>query len=196
MSEFFIYSFFFGMLGFLFPVFVYLDAYVNTSENKLCFSLGLYKFFKVFGGYAQIKKEGLVFHITDKKAIILPFAEMTNTRKKFEVTQGFQLYRYHQIVETGIIDKPYSVLVAAALQAAGAQIFSVLQTAHPFLSLKNNTLLSEEKGIRISVQAVTVFNGLVLSMAISKKILEAIINWIRKKRLTALWKKRRNSSQA
>ena len=83
MGEFFIYSFFFGMLGFLFPVFVYLDGYADTSENKLWFSLSVYKFFKVFGGYAQIKKEGLVFHITDKKAIILPYAEMTDTRKKF-----------------------------------------------------------------------------------------------------------------
>ncbi len=193
MGEFFIYSFFFGMLGFLFPVFVYLDGYADTSENKLWFSLSVYKFFKVFGGYAQIKKEGLVFHITDKKAIILPYAEMTDTRKKFELTQGFQLYRYHQTVETGIVEKPYSVLVAAALQSLGGQIFSVLQTKHPFLSLKNNTLLSEEKGVKLTVHAVTVFNGLVLSIAVGKKILEVIINWIRTRKSTVFWKKRRNS---
>lgn len=189
MGEFFIYSLFFGTLLFLFPVFVYIDAYVDIRENKCWFALSLFKFVKIFGGYLQLKKEGLVFHITEKKAVILPYKQMAPMRKKFEVTKGFQLYRFHQIVETGGEGQPSGVLIAAALQVASAQIFSVLETMHPFLSLKNGVLLTERAELKLSLQFVTVFNGLILSIAIGKKLLEAFLKWIRKKRLTASWKK-------
>ena len=110
-------------------------------------------------------------------------------RKRFEITQGFQLYRFHQIVETGGEGNPTGVVIGAALQALSAQIFSVMQTNHPFLSLKNGVLLTETPNLKLTVQAVTIFNGLILSIAFGKKLLEAFLNWIRKKRLTASWKK-------
>ncbi|MGN0822244.1 MAG: hypothetical protein ACI4NG_00570 [Candidatus Gallimonas sp.] len=193
MGDFFIGALFFGLLGFLFPVFVYLDAYGNVQENKCWFSIGIYKYFKLAGGYAQIRKEGIVFHLSKKKAVIVPYADMTATRKKFEITKGFQLYRFHQIVEAGLVNEPAGITVAAAIQALSAQVFSVLQTTHPFISLKNSTLLSEERGLKVTVQAVAVFNGLVLSVAFAKKLLEAFLNWIRRKKSTASWKKRQNN---
>ena len=189
MGELFVYSAFLGTLLFFFPVFVYLDTYVDVRENKCWFALSLFKFFKVFGGYLQIKKEGLVFHITQKKALILPYKQMAPMRKKFEVTKGFQLYRFHQIVETGGEGEPSGVFIGALLMTLGGQIFSAMHTLHPFLSLKNGVLLTETPNLKLSVQAVTVFNGLILSIAIGKKLLEAFLNWIRKKRSTASWKK-------
>ena len=189
MSELFIYSAFFGTLFFLFPIFVYIDAYVDIAENKCWFAVSLFKYLKVFGGYAQVKKEGLVFHITKKKAVILPYKQFAPMRKKFEVTKGFQLYRFHQIIETGGEGKPSGVIIAAALQSISTQIFSVMHTFHPFLSLKNGVLLSDRSDLKISLHAVTIFNGLILSIAFTKKILEAFLNWIRKKRLIASWKK-------
>ena len=196
MGELFVYSAFLGTLLFFFPVFVYLDTYVDVRENKCWFALSLFKFFKVFGGYLQVKQEGLVFHITEKKAVILPYKQMAPMRKKFEVTKGFQLWRFHQIVETGGEGEPTGVLIGALLMTLGGQIFSVLHTLHPFLSLKNGVLLTETPNLKLTFQAVTVFNGLILSIAIGKKLLEAFLNWIRKKRLTASWKKRRSNSLA
>ncbi len=196
MGELFVYSAFFGALLFFFPIFVYVDAYVDVRENKCWFALSLFKFLKIFGGYLQVKQEGLVFHLTQKKAVILPYKEMAPMRKKFEITKGFQLYRFHQIVETGGEGSPAGVLIGSLFMSLGGQICSVLHTQHPFLSLKNGVLLTETPNFKLTLQAVTVFNGLILSIAIGKKILEALLIWIRKKRSTALWKKRRNSSLA
>lgn len=196
MGEFFVYSLFFGTLLFLFPIFVYLDAYADVAENKCYFSLSLFKYLKVFGGYLQLKKEGIVFHITKKKAVILPYKQIAPMRKKFEITKGFQLTRFHQIVESGGEDQPLGILIASALQVFFGQIFSVQKTMHPFLSLKNGVLLREGRTLKITLQAATVFNGLILFIAIGKKILEAFLKWIRKKRSIALWKKQLNSSQA
>lgn len=196
MGEFFVYSFFFGMLLFLFPVFFFTDIYVDVPENKCWFSLSLYKHFKIFGGYAQLEPDGIALHLTKKKAVFVPYAQMTDTRKKFEITKGFQLWRFHQIVETGGADTVYGIFIAAVLQSASSAAFSVLQTKHPFLSLKNSTLLGEKTTVKITLEAALVFNGLIVTIALIKKLLEAIINWIRTKKLIASWKKRQNSSQA
>ena len=196
MGEFFVYSFFVGMFFYLFPIFVYIDGYLDVAENKFWFSISLFRFFRVFGGYLQIKKEGLVFHLTKKKAILIPFKQMGATRKKFEITQGFQLWRFHQNVETGGANRLSGIMIAALLQSASGAVFSAMQTMHPFLSLKSGLILTEQNVLKITVQTAFVFNGLVISIATTKKTLEVILNWIREKRLTASWKKRRSSSQA
>ena len=190
MGEFFVYSFFFGMLFFFFPVFFFVDGYLDVKERKCWFALSLYKYFKVYGGYAQLIKDGIAVHLTKKTAIVVSFSDMlTSGRKKFEVTKGFQLYRFHQILEVSGAQQPYGVMIAAFIQMVSAQVFSVMKTNHPFVSLKNSTVLVHRPTLKITLQAATVFNGLVLSMALTKKILEAIINWIRKRKSTASWKK-------
>ena len=181
------------MLLFLLPIFVYVDGYLDVKENKLWFSISLYRHIRAFSGYSQLSKDGIAIHLTDKKAVILPYADMSKTRKKFEITKGFQLWRFHQIIEVSGANKPYGVMLAAVIQAVSAQAFSYLKTAHPFLSLRNSTVLSDRTELKISLQVATVFNGLVLSIAFTKKLLEAIINWIRKKRLETSWKKQRSN---
>ena len=193
MGEFFVYSFCLGMLFFLFPTFVYVDGYLDVSENKAWFSISLFKYFKVFGGYAQVKPDGIVLHLTKKKAVFIYYSQMADTRKIFEITDGFQLYSFHQIVETGGAQSPIGVFLASILQSAGGTVCAILKTRHPFLSLKNGTLLTNKPCLKISLQSVFVFNGLVITVAIIKKILEVIINWIRKKRSTASWKKQRSN---
>lgn len=193
MGELFIFSTFLGMLFFFLPVFVYTDGYLDVRENKAWFSLSLYKHFKLFGGYAQLEKEGIAVHLTKKKAVLFEYGKMADTRKMFEITDGFQPYRFHITVETGGAQSPVGVMIASALQAFGGAAFTMMKGKYPFLSLKNGTILADEPCLKLTVQAVTIFNGLVLTMAITKKILEAILKWIRKRKSTALWKKRQSA---
>ena len=189
MGDVVVFCVFFAVLLFLFPVFVYVDAALDFKENRCWFSVSLYRRAKVFGGYAQLLREGIAFHLSKKKAVLVAYDKMTDTRKKFEITKGFQLWRYHQTVETGGARSPYGVLVAAALQSTGGAVCSMLQTRHPFLSLNSGVLLTEQPALKLTVQTAAVFNGLVLLIALIKKCLEALINWIRKKRLTASLKR-------
>ena len=189
MGELFVYSLFFGVLFFFFPVFVYVDGYADVAENKAWFALCLFRRLKVYGGYGELRREGVALHLTEKKAVLVPYATMPDTRKKFEITKGFQLWRYHQIVEVSGADRLYGVMLAAALQSAGAAAFSVLKTRHPFVSLKSNVLLTEQAALKISVQFATVFNTFILTLALIKKGLEEILKWIKEKRSTASWKR-------
>lgn len=193
MGELFLYSTFAGVLLFFFPVYIWVDAYVDIRQNRAWFSVSAYKFFKLFGGYGELDREGVAVHLTKKKAIFLPFDQMGETRKKFEITKGFQLWRFHQVLETGGANSVYSVLIAAALQSVSGGTFGYLRTKHPFLSLKNSTLLAEKPCLKVSVETALIFNGFVLTMAITKKLLEAMINWIRKRKSTAFLKRQRSN---
>ncbi len=193
MSEFFVFfGFFSTVLNFL-PIFLYTDVYLDVRENKCWFSLSLYKHFKIYGGYAQLASDGIALHLTKKKAVFVPYDNMTDTRKKFEITKGFQLWRFHQIVETGGAERVYGVFLATLLQSASAAIFSVLQTKHPFLSLKNSTLLTEDPTLKVTFESALIFNVLILTIALNKKLLEAFLNWIRTKKSTASWKKQQSN---
>ncbi len=189
MGELFVYSLFFGVLFFFFPVFVYVDGYVDVAENKAWFALSLFRRLKVYGGYGELVKNGIALHLTDKKAVFVPYATMPDTRKKFEITKGFQLWRFHQIVEVSGADRLYGVMLAAILQSAAAATFSVLRTRHPFVSLKNNVLLTQTAALKVSVQFATVFNWFILTLALIKKGLEELLKWIKDKRSTASWKR-------
>lgn len=189
MGELFVFSSFFGCLFFLFPVFVHIHAFVDVRENKCWFALSFFKVIKVLGGYFELRRAGVVFHLTQKKAVILPYKQLAPMRKKFEVTKGFQLYRFHQIVETGGEGTPAGIFLGALLLSVSGQVFSVLKTRHPFLSLKNGVLLTDRLDLKLTLETVTIFNGLILTVAAAKKIMEAYLNWIRKKRSTVSWKK-------
>ena len=193
MGEFFIVSAFLGALLFIFPQYMRVEAHLDVQENKCWFFGGLYRHIKIFGGYGQLEPDGIALHITKKKAFFIPYDKMADTRKKFEITQGFQLLSFHQVLETGGAESVYGVMLGALSNSVTGTLFSVLQTRHPFLSLKNNLLLTNRSELKITLQSEVVFNGLVLTIALTKKLLEVIINWIRTKKSIASLKKRQNA---
>lgn len=189
MGGFFVPLIFAGAAGLIFPVFLFVDLYADIFENRAWFCVSLFHKIKLFGGYAQIRKEGFVFHFTKKKAVFLPFSDLTSARKQFEVTKGFQLWRYHQTVETGGADAPRGIALAASMRLAACAAGSVLQERHGFLSLKSSLLLHEAPCLKITVRAALILNGLVLLTALTKKLLEGIIEWTKNKNSTVSWKK-------
>ncbi len=189
MDEFFIYGTFFGLLLLFVPVFVYVDFYADARGNKLWFSVSLYRFLRVFGGYGELRKDGIAVHLTKKFALFLPYDDIIKKRRKFKITKGFQLWRLHQIIEIGGVGKIYAVLVAAAIEGAFGSVYGFVRTRYPFVSLKNSAIFSEEPCLKVTNQTAVAFNGLVLAVTLAKITLEALINWIRRKKSTASWKK-------
>lgn len=195
MGDFFVLAAFFGALLLVFPVFVYADAYADATERKVWFSFGIFRL-RLWGGYAALCREGICLHLSDKKAVIVPYGKLAaGTSKKLAFHTAFRLVRYRQTAEIGTADNPACILLAALLQAGSSQVFSVLQTKRPFLSLKSHTLLSAGGGFRLTAEATAVCNGLALALTGAKLLWEAFRHWIANKS-TASWKKRRSSFTA
>lgn len=175
------------------PISLNIHSHLDVRENKVWFSVRLFNLIKLVGGYMQLTKEGLAIHLSKKKVVILPYNQMLDTRKKFDVTSGFQLTRLRFTVETSGSDQVYGVMIASVLQTISEIAFPVLREKYSWLKPSNCVLLSEQKNFTVSMEMVTVFNLIILFVAIFKKILEAFLQWIREKKSTASWKKQRSN---
>lgn len=189
MKNAFVYGAFIGSLFFLFPIFLNVDAYTDLNENKVFFSLHIFKFIKIIGGYIVVQSKGLVFHISEKKALFLNYENMQNERKKFEITAGFQLYTLRTSLELGDEQFPAAGLYTALFSQLLSQVFYPWITFRKrFINLKNGTLLLHGgNSVKATVHVVTVFNQLTIGIALFKIILEAIIN---------LWQKMKSTKQS
>lgn len=188
MENVYVYGAFINMLFLFFPIFLSLDAYVDITKNKTYFSVHLFKFFKVIGGYITLQKEGVAIHITKKKAIFVKYEDMQKERKKFEITAGFQLYTLRTSLEIGDEYFPAAGFYTAMFTQILSQIlYPWITHRKDFMNLKNGTLLLHgDNAVKATVHLVTVFNQLTIVIALAKLILEAIIN---------LWQKKKNTKQ-
>lgn len=185
MENAYVYGAFAGAVLLLFPVFLSLDAYTDIPKNKIFFSVHAFGVLKVIGGYIVLHRGGLAVHLSRKKAVFVPYADMQNERKKFEITAGFQLYTLWTSVEIGDQTLPAAAFwTAAFLQICSRTVLPVFRKGKKFLCLQNGVLLRHGgDAAMVTAHLVTVFNQLTVLIAFAKIILEAIINlWKKKKR--------------
>lgn len=101
----------------LFPVFIRVNIYIDILEKKVYYAFYMFRFFKIYGGYMTIYQEGVAFHLSDTKAVLLPYSEMVDTRKKFEIAKGFLLLHYSQVSEIGLKENlAYASMISIFLQ--------------------------------------------------------------------------------
>lgn len=193
MSEPFFWIFFATIVLLIVPIWVNIHAHFDVLERKIWFSIRLFHVIKLLGGYILLTNEGFAIHVSKKKALIFPYTQLFTMRKQFEITNGFQLLRLRFTIETNGAERMYGVAIATGLRIIGDVLYPILQTKYPLLSAKNYILLSDKKIFTISMEMVTAFNFVILIIAIIKKILEGILQWIRERKSTALWKKRQNN---
>lgn len=174
----------------LFPIFASAENYFDWKGKKIWFLLNLYGF-PVVGGYLDFDKEGIGVHFSPEKQKKIAYRELVDTRKKFDFTQGFLLYKIRQIIEIGPT-VPEIVLPAALFLGINGGAMTILRQKNPFLSVKNRLILCEEGAFRVSGKLCTVFNLLIVLIALFKKLLEVLIEWKRTK-LTAYSKRLQRS---
>lgn len=196
MSVFFIFSTLSTIVQLLFPMFLSITLYVDVKERKLYFSLYILRIFKVYGGYATLYGEGIAFHLTEKRAVLLPYAEMLDARNKFEfkLTRGFYIYAYSGVAEIGAKSEPAAaVMAAAAAQVASAIAAGTVLNKKKCASFKNDVILyADNDCIKLNVRIILLFNFLAVILAAVKIILQAIAEKVyENKRIRAKQKSQR-----
>ena len=145
----------------------------DLNRKKLAFSLYAYRIIKLFGGYATSYKGGIALHVSEKKAILLPYSEMDSERKRFSFVRSFRLISFSLTTETGA-----EYLIPVSL------VHSVLKTA--FFSLggekeRSNLWLTDGDTLRVSADLVAWFNLFMLLKVFFKFLKEKIkILWQKK----------------
>ena len=83
------------------PIPLKIDVYYDMYRRKLSFSIYLFKILRIFGGYIATYKGGFAIHVSNKKAILLPYSKLNSERKRFSFIRTFHLKSLIQTTETG-----------------------------------------------------------------------------------------------
>ncbi len=178
MGEFFFYVFLTVcgiILLLIFPFAFTLDLYADVKGKKFSFALHFYDFFKVIGGYITTYEKGLALHVTKKKAILLPYAEMESQRKKFQFTECFKITQAYVFIQSGA-----EYLLQTLFLHRILDIFFKINSKKR--ELKSGLIATNGEELKICTSTHFYFNIYMLLQEFIKFLKEKIAIYARKKR--------------
>lgn len=169
-----------GMIALLFfPFVLETDVFFDLNKKKLVFTLFLYKLFKIVGGYVETYKGGIAWHITSKRAILLPYSKLDSERKRFSFMKTFRLLSLRLTTETGA---EYLLPIGLAHTALRALLLFKYKDME---RIENNLWLTNGDILRVAIRSVIYCNVYMLLCAFLKFL---------KKKWSELWNKEMKKS--
>lgn len=145
------------------------------TGRKLAFSVCLYRFIRLIGGYIATYPGGIALHVSPKKAILIPYQDLERERKRFSVLNSFHLKGLQITVETG---SEY-LLPTSAMQMIFRIVFFALGGKKE--KIENNLWLTEGDILRLSVSFTVRFNLFTLLLRLIAYLKEKfLLSWRRK----------------
>ena len=162
------------------PIPLKTNVHHDVNRRKFCFSLYLFGFLRILGGYIATYQGGLAIHITKKKAILLPYSQINSERKRFSFIRTFRLKSLTLTTETGA-----EYLLPMALAYTGVRAYFFIKGGKKE-DLEQNLWLTDGDVLRISSTIVVQFTIFML--------LKQFVNFLKEK--WKLWQKKTKKSTA
>ena len=160
----------------LFPVFLSVNVFADIRARRMYFSFYILRMIKVYGGYATLYDEGIAFHLTKNKAVLLPYREILSSGKKFAITRGFYVFAYSHTLEIGSENVSAAIALSALSQVACGIAAGYVFSSKKCASFKTDLIVYPGEGCcKASARIVLVFNFLILSVAAFKLFLRKIL---------------------
>ena len=169
---FFVLSFLLLTVAFLlfFPIILDTDIHGDINKRKLTFLLRLFGKIKILGGYITTYKGGIAFHINERKAILKPYKQMNEERKRFSFLKSFRPIEFTLTMETGAEYLFYVAIVQAILRIYFFAIGGAKE------KIENNVWLTDGDVLRVSLHSAIFFNGYILLCNFIKFLRGKIVN--------------------
>ena len=136
------------------------------NGRKLAFSISLYRFIRVFGGYIATYQGGLALHVSQKKAILVPYKQLNKESKRVSIIRTFRLKKINTTIETGA----EYLLPSAYLQVIFRILFFAMGGKKE--KIENNIWLTDGDTLRVTVNFTVRFNLFMLFVKLIKSIKE------------------------
>lgn len=169
------------LLLLFFPIFLRTVAHYDMNRKKFCFSVYLFSFIKILGGYVATYNGGLAVHLSLKKAYLLPYREINQERKRFSFMCTFYWKKASLTTESGAEYLILNMLLHTALR-----IFFFMKGGKA-QQINNNLWLIDGDVFRLSASITVWFNLFLL--------LKNFLIFIKEK-LQILWRKKVKNSAA
>ena len=133
------------------PIPLKTNVHYDMNRRKFCFSVYLFGFLRIIGGYIATYAGGLALHITKKKAILLPYSQINSERKRFSFIRTFKLKGLTITTETGA-----EYLLPMALAHTGARVYFFIKGGKKE-DIEQNLWLTDGDVLRISATIIVHF---------------------------------------
>ena len=153
------------------PIPLKANAHYDMNRRKFAFSIYLFGFIRIFGGYVATYKGGLALHISKKKAILLPYSQINNERKRFSFIRTFRLKSIILTTETGA-----EYLLPMALANSFVRTYFFLKGGKKE-KIEQNLWLTDGDVLRISSQIVVHFTIFMLLRQLYKYLKGKLKVW-------------------
>jgi hypothetical protein len=138
------------------PLALKIVAHYDMNRKKFCFSIYLFSIIKLFGGYVATYPGGFAVHISKKKALLLPYNQVNNERKRFSFMNTFRLHSFVLMTETGA-----EYLLPMTLAQAGSRLYFFIKGGKK-TKIENNIWLLDGDVLRISCAIVMRFTMFII----------------------------------
>lgn len=158
------------------PIVLEGDLYYDVYKRKCIFSLRLYKWLPIIGGYFATYVGGLAMHVNEKHAVLLPYAEWKEGQKRISVLKLFRLRSLNVQIET---DTDLLLPILWIHRAFGI----AMQIAKQKRAIVRNSLWIREnkENLALSLQTIVWTN--------TARLLMAGMNIVKEK-IKTIWKKK------
>ncbi len=158
-----------------FPIYLETDAHYDINRRKFAFAVYAYKRIPLVGGYVATYTGGLAVHVSEKKAILVPYSKLNNERKRFSFLKTFRLKSFILTTESGADYLPLTAIAHGVLRT----LFFIRGGNKK--GVENNLWLTDGDTLRISLNCLVYFNLFILLKNFIKFCKEKMIILCRKK---------------
>lgn len=163
------------IIFFIFPIFLTTYVYFDTSKMHTYFCLKIFSKIKILSGYIQFIKDGIAIHLTEKKAIIIPYLIKFDLQKTYKLAKEYNVTSFCSIIEYGNFDLIKNTKVAIVHNSINNLICPIIHDRKQYLKIKNDLVLyNTNTKPKITIKFVLLFNLVSIISTLIKIILEKI----------------------
>ncbi len=130
--------------------------YFDKQSKRLSFGIYLYGFIKVFGGYTQLIKGGVIIHYANKKARLFLKRDMGNFKIKLKDLKSIEVFS-SKLVTSFPCAADYANL-ASCITVATNFICPFIVTNKDFIKLNSTVILGRDEDLKAYYKISVGFN--------------------------------------
>ena len=170
-----IYLVFFISLLIIFPLFFTGYFLFDAKDVKLKYVLKIF-FIPIIKGYAEFEKNEFIFHLTRKKAIIVPINKIFDVKKNFEPLKDYHLISAKLVVNYSDFDTEINSFAIGFLFNYLSNLFNwFMLNKKPYFRFRTQFNLNLYNSFYLSFNGTVVFNILMVILSFIKIIMEKLV---------------------
>ncbi len=164
-----------------FPIKLYINIAYFSELEKTFFSVYFYKLFKIKSGYITLNSDGIFIHLTDKKAVFLPFKNIKNSKNVLKFYKDFHFNDLYIVIETNLENIENKLPFFMLYNYVFNTYAQILNERKPYVKLKSAVCFTQNYSqTNLYIKTKIYVNLLVLIVNLIKTALEKILNAKRK----------------